>query len=170
MSNQLGLCFVLCLTLVLLGCPGQKPEASTPKATAPASTASGHHHHHTAPHGGTLVVLGDEFAHLEFLLETESGTLTVYLLDSEAENAIRLPGGVLELELEGKVKLSLQPVADELTGETSQDTSTFRCQNEVLKGVKAFGAVLASIEIKGQTFRDVRFRFPEGNESHHDHH
>ncbi len=34
---------------------------------------SGHGHEHAAPHGGTLIVLGDEFAHLELVLDPGTG-------------------------------------------------------------------------------------------------
>ena len=33
------------------------------------------HHEHTAPHGGTLVVFGDEFAHIELVLDQTTGKL-----------------------------------------------------------------------------------------------
>jgi hypothetical protein len=134
-----------------------------------------HHHEHHAPHGGTLVVLGEEFAHLELVLDPGAGSLTGYILDGEAENAVRIgqedidikirdtlpPGG--ESDKSGYA-LILKAVANVLTGETAGDTSEFAVQSDKLKGVQKFDAVISVINIKGQTFRNIGFRFPEGNE------
>ena len=57
------------------------------------------HHHHTAPHGGALVVLGEEFAHVEFVLEEKRPENSlVYVLDSEAEKPVRLSQKTIELK------------------------------------------------------------------------
>ena len=163
-------CFLLAtLPLLFWGCTGQAVQKPTATPTS-SPLSQKHEHHHTAPHGGALVVLGEELAHLEFVLDQKTGTLTAYVLDGEAENAVRIPGTALELKLAKDSALSLQPVADELTGETKAETSTFRGESEGLKGVDSFEAVLVSIDVKGQSFNDVAFRFPEGNEqSEHDH-
>ena len=58
--------------------------------SGPPPTGQAHHHEHTAPHGGTLVALGEEFGHLELLLNKETGELTAYVLDGEAEKPVRL--------------------------------------------------------------------------------
>jgi hypothetical protein len=42
-------------------------------------------HEHTAPHGGSLVEFGEEFAHIELVLDSATGVLTAYVLDGEAE-------------------------------------------------------------------------------------
>ena len=47
------------------------------------------HHEHTAPHGGTLVVFGNEFAHIELVLDQTTGKLTAYVLDGEAEKSVQ---------------------------------------------------------------------------------
>ena len=53
-----------------------------------ALQASAHEHH--PPHKGTLVEFGEEFAHLELVLDPATGKLTAYALDGEAEKAVRL--------------------------------------------------------------------------------
>ena len=158
--------------LLLAGC--KAPQ--TVPAASPTSVAESHGgHHHTAPHGGALVVLGEEVAHIEFVVEPDSGVLTAYVLDGEAEKAVRIPSGTIEIELKPNGKLSLEAVADELTGETKNDTSTFRAESDLLKGKDSFEAAIVSVKVKGQTFEDVAFRYPDGNELHehqghgHDH-
>ena len=47
-------------------------------------------HEHVAPHGGALVELGEELAHLELVHDPTTGTLTAYVLDGEAEQAVRV--------------------------------------------------------------------------------
>jgi len=133
------------------------------------------HHEHTAPHGGTLVVLGEEFAHVEFVLEETTGKLTAYVLDGEAENPVRLTEKTIELKInrlnsEQTMALQLQAVPNVLTGETEGDTSQFEGQLDALVGTTEFQAEIASIAVKGQTFTDVDFKFPEGNEGQHEEH
>jgi hypothetical protein len=134
-----------------------------------------HHHEHHAPHGGTLVVLGEEFAHMELVLDPGAGSLTGYILDGEAENAVRIGQEDIEITIKDTLPsggesdksgyaLILKAVANVLTGETAGDTSEFAVQSDKLKDVQKFDAVISVINIKGQTFRNIGFRFPEGNE------
>jgi hypothetical protein len=133
-------------------------------------------HEHKPPHGGALVELGDEAAHVEFLLDPKLGELTAFVLDDEAEEAVRIPQEKLVIRLrtgaaestssvstEG-TRLELSAVANVLTGETIADTSEFIGQSNALKGLAGFEAVLGSIRVKGSTFDGVAFRYPEGNE------
>lgn len=134
-----------------------------------------HHHEHHAPHGGTLVVLGEEFAHMELVLDPGAGSLTGYILDGEAENAVRIGQEDIDIKIRDTLPsggesdksgyaLILKPVSNILTGETAGDTSEFAVQSDKLKDVQKFDAVISVINIKGQTFRNIGFRFPEGNE------
>jgi hypothetical protein len=133
------------------------------------------HHEHTAPHGGTLVVFGEEFAHLELVLDANQGKLTAYVLDGEAENPVRISQEEIELKISIKKPggqegekfsffLKLMPVANVLTGETVGDTSEFTGQADKLKGTTNFNAVLTMIIVKGKEFKNLTFNFPKGNE------
>jgi len=128
---------------------------------------SGGHAHH-APHGGTLVLLGDHGTgfHLELLLD-ENGTLEAYVLDGEAENFVRISQEEFEIETKGEEgaekTISLEAVADPATEETVGDTSFFRA-NEQVEEITSFEGNLKSLSIKGKKFENISFRFPEGNE------
>ena len=134
------------LVLLLLGCDSKPPE--TP---APAK------HSHQAPHGGTLVELGAEFAHVEVVFDGAAGKVTAYVLDGEVEKPIRLEQK--ELVLKGKTfSVTLQAVGSPLTGEKPGDTSQFEGQSESLKGATELDAALVRIVIKGKEFSDVPLR------------
>jgi hypothetical protein len=55
-------------------------------------------------------------------------------------------------------------VANAATGEKSGDTSQFEARAAWLKTTTNFTGKVFGITIKGTTFTDVNFRFPEGNE------
>ena len=81
-----------CLWIVLgafAGC-GKAPDAHLP-ASAPGS------HIHVAPHGGTLVPLGEHAYNLELVRDADTGRLSLYVLDGHAENFIRITAPTIEL-------------------------------------------------------------------------
>lgn len=154
------------MVVALSGC------GTTPRDSQPASAASGSSaaegHEHTAPHGGALIELGEEFAHLEIVLIASNGTLTAYALDGEAEGAVRLAQPSLEIVVtkEGTlpVTLALRPVASELTGERAGDTSQFTVTSPELRDLARFEGRIQTVNLRGREFREVTFRFPEGSE------
>lgn len=139
----------------------------------PASTSvqAAEYHGHDAAHGGALVGLeyGDkEVAHLELLLDPDSGELTAYLTDAEAQNPARIPQEAIEAAvlMPGAAKaitLELTAVENAATGEAAGDASVFSVRSEALKGARNFGVTIASIFIQGYEVNDVRFHYPEGN-------
>ncbi len=156
---------VLLFLLLLAGC--QQPTTAPPVvATASPEPA---HHEHTAPHDGTLIVFGEEFAHLELVLDGQAGKLTAYVLDGEAENPVRLEAPQLEIR-QGEEVLQLLPVANELTGETAESTSQYEVTADSLKGATTWKGSVVAITLKGQSFEEVEFDFPEGNEHHEGEH
>lgn len=148
------------------------PEAGRAAASPPAAPATGTRpsegHEHAAPHGGALVELGEEFAHLELVLTASNGTLTAYALDGEAEQAVRLSQPALDIVVmrEGAppLVLALRPVSNELTGEHDGATSQFTVTSPELRQLARFEGRIQTVNIRGQEFREVAFRFPEGSE------
>jgi hypothetical protein len=134
----------------------------------PPDSGEAHMHHHHAPHGGTVVALGDEEFHLELVLEDETGKLQAYVLDSELENFVRSSSASLTLSATvagvGR-ELVLTAVANPETGESVGDTSLFEGQADWLKNRPRFDAVVKSVTIHGGSYTDVRFNFPAGNEA-----
>src|SRR5678815_5612007 len=104
---------VLCIAAVFSGC-GKKIESGEKHGE----------HAHKAPHGGTLVEIGDHAYNLELVRDTAAGKLAAYVLDGHAENFVRIKSAALELIAMpgGKyTPLSLPAVANPSTGETVGD-------------------------------------------------
>lgn len=154
----------LVLMLGALACGGEPP------APPPAGTATGHTHQ--APHGGVLVEPGEEFGHVELVLDGASGTLTAYVLDGEAEQAVRLAQPVIGVRLAGVMAtepggLSARPFelaarANVLTGETVGDTSQFGLAHDAFKGLTTFRGILVHVAYRGHDFRDVPVTYSAG--------
>ena len=124
-------------------------------------------HEHRAPHGGTLVEFGEEFAHLELVLDPAIGRLTGYLLDGEAEGALRLEQAEIRIRVQGSPPVPdvvLKALGNPLTGETPGDSSQFEGQSDALKGRASFDGAVVKVRVKGRDFGDVAFAFPMGNE------
>jgi hypothetical protein len=148
---------LLGFALVLPACNKQEPPK--PVAAVPA------HHEHKAPHGGALAELGEEYAHLEFVLDPSDGTITCYVLDGELENLIRIAQPRIDVTLtfgpaghERTLPLTLTAMTSDLTQEKPGDCSTFAAPpQEALKGVETYRGKLARVEVKGQRFENVDF-------------
>ncbi|MDZ4859439.1 MAG: hypothetical protein SGI88_10710 [Candidatus Hydrogenedentes bacterium] len=134
-----------------------EPVATSTDTESPA-------HAHTAPHGGTLVMLGDHVANVELVLNPTIGALTAFILDGEAENAVPLsaPGLPVVITLEGQEPqtLTLAPAENVLTGETKESTSQFTAQFDALKGATAFKGSIPELTIYGVTMKNIAFEFP----------
>jgi len=130
------------------------PDSSEPSASVAT-------HQHRAPHGGVLVELGAEFAHVELVLDPDAGSLTAYVLDGEAEESIRLKQPSLKVALENgsqsALQLELPARADLLTGETVGDSSEFSVTNPSLLHRTILKGRIADVTVKGQVFRDIPF-------------
>jgi hypothetical protein len=120
-------------------------------------------HEHKAPHGGILVELGEEFAHVELVLDREQGRMTAYVLDGEAENAIRVALPELEITALREVNtLRLAAVANVMTGETVGNTSEFVVQSDTVKSIRNDDdGILTTITVRGVSFENVKFSFKQ---------
>lgn len=158
--------------LALAGCgpsspaKSQAPPAATTSPAAPAPAA--HHHEHAPPHGGTLVELGEEFAHVEVVFDRAAGRLTVYLLDGEAEAPVRTRQAEIAVRLERlavdgqplsvpPLAVTLEAVASPLTGDVVGDASQFEGAHEAIRGHARIRGVLERVEVRGQPFEQVAF-------------
>lgn len=147
--------------LVLVGC-GQR-ETHADKAPAAAG------HAHVAPHGGTLVEVGEHQFNLEFLFDESRGVLQAWFLDAHAENFVRvaLPGfEVTATAGEKNYTLTFAPVANAVTGETAGDTAQFEAAAPWLRDAKAFDGVVKAVTVRGVSFSGIAFNFPTNHDDH----
>jgi hypothetical protein len=147
MRTPLALFLAAMLAASFTGC--SKPES--------ASSAGGGHAHR-APHGGTLVEVGQHAYNIELVRDSTAGKLTAYILDGHAENFIRISAPAIELvAISGGQKrpLSLRAVANSATGETVGETSQFEAEADWLNSAGDFAGTIPSLEIRGTRFENI---------------
>jgi hypothetical protein len=139
-----------------VGCRQTPPGAGAPASAAKPGPQG---HEHKAPHGGTLVELGEEFAHVELVRDVAAGTLTAYVLDGEAEQAVRIAQPAIELRIDAPVLRHLEMKGREsaLTGERAGDTSEFAAPDDAFKAAGPLRGAIVTIVVKGNTFTNVPF-------------
>jgi hypothetical protein len=141
------------------------------------SSCSDHHphdggHHHDAPHGGSLVELGEHGTgfNLEVVHDATSGNLGIYVLGGHATNPVRIEQATIDLTVtvgDEKQEVSLAAVANPAFDESVGDTSFFEAK-AAITGTKEFEGTIKTVTIKGRTFDNVEFHFPE--EDDHEQH
>ena len=118
-------------------------------------------HSHDAVHaGGVLAELGDHVGQLEAALDSEKGTLTLWVWDGHLENTIRLTDPTLSVQVtvgEETFTLACAAQAKTLTGETVGDSSEFMGQDARLEGIEHADAHVPSITVKGVAYTDLEF-------------
>jgi hypothetical protein len=140
---------------VLAGCGVRTP-------TAPP--AGSQLHKDVPPHGGTPVALGEDYR-LELVLDAPAGKLDAYVFDGEFENFVRINAESFQVTAHlpgGQQVLAFKAVPNPATGETVGDTSMFETRADWLENQKSFDAVLQQLTVKGTTFSNIAFNFPNG--------
>jgi hypothetical protein len=144
---------------VLTGCSQHVPPAAPSDAS--------HQFKGVPPHGGTPVVIGENYR-MELVLDAPAGRLDAYILDDDFENFVRTTMESFEMttRLPGREQtLAFKAIANNATGETIGDTSMFEAQADWLKTEKKFDAVLKQVTVHGTTYSNVTFNFPKGNDT-----
>lgn len=152
--------FAIFAALSLAAVTGCKPSGSSSHSHSHGG------HHHEPPHGGTAIDLGDEEAHLEFVLDAAAGKLTCYVLKPHMSGFQRITQESLDLAttVGGKAEtLTLKAVTNAATGEKAGDTSQFEAQADWLKTAKSFDAELKAINVRGKDYTALKFNFPKGS-------
>ena len=126
-------------------------------------------HSHDPMHGGTLIEFGDHVGHAETVIDEESGTVTVYLLDGGAEGPVRVTQETLSMIItpEGgeTIEIELAAVENVLTSETVGDTSQFQGIDEGLIGVQHADVTIGPLDFRGLEIDAIEFHY--GDEESH---
>lgn len=131
-----------------------------------------HGHTHEPLFGGALTELGDHEANLEVKLDAATGELTIYLLDAHAASTVRSKQETMAVTIEPEggepFALTLPQIPSALSGEKVGDSSTYRLQDERLKGMDHLHGKVATVAMLGATYNDIEIAWPAG-EHDHDH-
>lgn len=188
--KQLKRAFGILITaaaLAFAGCGESSDPASQASKAAPTRDAArhdqhehDHSHHHNPPHGGALMEVGEEFAHLELVLDRNASKLTLYVLDGEAEKPVRLGASSLTMSTSAVMfdqlpndtdsdlrTIEFKAAANPLTGETAGNTSEFVSEHVSYKYLSELAGSISNVEIKGQKFPSIKIAFPKGTVSEH---
>ncbi|HCR31516.1 MAG TPA: hypothetical protein DIV79_16040 [Opitutae bacterium] len=136
---------------LLVGCSGDHSH----------SEESGHGHYHAAPHGGSLVMLGDHFAQLELVAGQNPGEWSIYVLDGGAERFVRIEQSQVSVTMDGQ-DVVFQAVENAATGESVGDTSQFSASVQGLGKDDEFPVIIEEIVVNRQPFLMIEFDYPEG--------
>jgi hypothetical protein len=151
--------------LSVAGCQPASQSTSETQPDASSTTQHGHDHAHDhaqgGPHGGHLVCLapdstqeGAEY-HAEWLHDDESGQITVFLLDAEAENEVTIPTETIEIEVTVGDE-TRQHLLAAVRGESAGASQFQLTDKSLVEALKAAGhGVEATIlaEIEGASYR-----------------
>lgn len=105
MKTTITLASAALLALAFAAGCSETPRATTsgtkPEAKNPAETHEHHEHAHasTGPHGGPVIELGKEDYHAELVHDDAAGTVTIYILDHEAKEAVAIDAKELRINL-----------------------------------------------------------------------
>ena len=148
--NRVAFLVVVLLTCVaLVGCGGQKAKDAAKEKPADAKAAPAHDHASTGPHGGHVIVLGDEKYHAELTHDEKAKTVTVYLLDGAVKNAVKADKPELTVTLFHAGKY------EDHTLKAAGEPSTFNIVSEELSGDLDAGDKVTGrlvVEIGGEKF------------------
>jgi hypothetical protein len=113
--------FSASLLLSVAACGNDSPA----KKAAPAAA----HEEHKAPHGGEILELGEEEAHIEVIHDPKAGTLTLYIYGKNLETPAAVAAPTILLATPAGPK-ELTPTA--LDAKTGQTTATSWTLNDAL--------------------------------------
>ncbi len=141
--------FIATVVLVVIsaGCQPSAPPATTAPAS-PAATASkvgqAGHGHGAGPHEGTLADWGGGKYHVEFTVDHELQTTTVYVIGSDEKTPapIKTADGKLLLTI-SEPAFQIELTAKPLAGETEGTSSRFVGKNEKLGVVQEFAGTIS---------------------------
>ena len=112
----------------LSGCGERSTAVQKGSAAAHGEHAHGEHGHPTeGPHHGSLIELGNEAFHAEWVPDTATGEIDIYILDGSAQTEVPIDGGaaVINLFIDG-VPQQIHLVPQFSHGDTEGATSQFR--------------------------------------------
>ena len=160
---------VFSVAVSLAGCADSATDTGETDGTSseppPATVEHAHNHPTEGPHHGALIELGAEEYHAEMVHDEDSGSVTIYILDSAAKVAVPIDATEVTVNLKHdgnaeQFKLAASPDTTDPTGKSSRFVTTDEELGEDLHGEHADATLV--VMINGKSFR--------GAMKHHDDH
>ena len=132
----------------------------------------GHSHASEGPHHGGLIELGGEEYHAELVDDEDAGTVTIYILDGAAKNAVPIDAAEITINIkhdgEGEqFKLAASPDAGDPEGRSSRFVSDDEHLMADLHDEDADATLVLTIE--GKSFRGAIHHDHDHDHGHGDH-
>ncbi len=163
MKRSITSVLLACCGLVgLFGLVGCKPKATTPEPAVPAAMddttamddtahthADGNGHaahggHAAGPHGGTVVDWGGGKYHVEFTVDHDQQTGTVYILGPDGKSPVAIDAESIDLSIQDpvmQVTLLAEPQAADPAGQASR----FVGQHQSLGVVQEYAGTIVGV-------------------------
>lgn len=128
-----------------------------------------HDHPTEGPHHGSLIELGEEEYHAELVHDDDAGSVTIYLLDSAAKQAVPIEASdvTINVQHDGKGAQFKLAAADASDGKASKFVSTDAALAEALDADGAEPQLVVSIS--GKQYRGSVEHDHDHDEHGHDH-
>jgi len=172
----------------LVGCnPAAPPSSTGGSGTTTDSHAHegndhaghdhAHDHAHHGPHGGHIMVIGEEQYHAEWKHDDATGTVTFYILDAEAKNEVPIAAEkiTIEVKLGEKDPIVYELLAVNPSGEQKK-TAQFEIVDKELLAViegltpEAKGVVATlTVDINGTPFSQKIEKEAHDHDHAHEH-
>ena len=157
------------LTVAVMCMIGCGKSASNPTLAEHSHDHAAHGHHHEPPHGGTVIRLGDESFHMEWVKDLEAWIMRCFIMDGHLEKFIRITQASFDVSVHPadgpKLQWTFHAAGNRATGEQVGDTSEFNAQLSALPDKNTFEGNILAVHVSGQQFDNVAFKYPEGNKT-----
>ena len=178
MRLRLQLLLWIASTTLLTAC--QHSSESRPEVVAPSAgkaehgEEAAHSHAEEGPHGGHVVVLGDEAYHAEWLHDDASGQVTVFLLAADGKTDVRTTADALRIEvaIAGAARQHALAAADRDQSVPATASRFEILDKPLVEALKAAGQGVDAtivVEIAGATYRGAIEHHEHGDAHGHAH-
>ena len=142
MKKMFAIISSVAIVVAIVGCEKKSDPSSTVGKSGGGEEGAAEHAHGAGPHGGTILEWGGGAYHVEFTVDHDAKTATVYILGGDAKTPAPLKADKLTLTINEpafQLELSAQP----LDGETDGMASRFAGTHDNLGVVQEFAGTIS---------------------------
>lgn len=165
MKKMFAIISSVAIVVAIVGCENKSGPSSTGGNSGGAEEGVAEHGHGAGPHGGTILEWGGGAYHVEFTVDHDAKSATVYILGGDAKTPAPLKTDKLTLTINEpafQLELSAQP----LDGEAGEMASRFAGTHDNLGVVREFAGTISG-DVDGTPYA-VDFAEEAGEHGHDD--